>query len=646
MSYLDAPRLHFRGWFQADVSTINNDVRTFQNESFVPEYQQYNQNGSWNPEGTGIFRFLDCAVTGGALDGRALRTPADDPAIGLLVENADQRAPGKLVDLDPQQQMVSQIWGMQVRLLDAARKQALSGEFKPAPFCNLWQRQKSGVAMDQKLAANYQSVLEGIDWNAALDSPLLRALRDATQDGLLSIAFNVYGYGRDATIPRYTLGHVVGSIGPYLRGEPKHFVLGRQMVAVPSKQSPLAPLNGVYDAQGRFDGASLTLDLGNTLPIKSADTGFEDLGPLLIGVATTNPTTELTDVAASAVAVIGEVPYREPHWYARTAGVQSYDLGGNTQAQSLLPGCPLLLLSPQADGSYKVLLQESLDGQYLRADDFVFRLDPGERADIELYASRFGVPLAGAAVALSATEGFMGGSGGGDKMTPPTRPHAAIPDIATPADGVAYAASASTDGNGRARVELSAAPDGPGRPRGYIAGQLYGIGYQLSAQPAGYVSNPLNYISVLTHTKSEPPSQPTWYEHIQPLFTQYGNLYPIMSRYVVDLRSYNSVCTRLKALRLAFSLPPRDPNHMPVTRDLSAGDRATILRWLDTPGPDGLPLLGHPPLAEPAPKAVASAAPEPPEIELAPLQSAGKTAFVLQYLARRERAGQEPGESS
>ena len=30
MNHLDAPRLHFAGWFQSDVSTINNDVRTFQ----------------------------------------------------------------------------------------------------------------------------------------------------------------------------------------------------------------------------------------------------------------------------------------------------------------------------------------------------------------------------------------------------------------------------------------------------------------------------------------------------------------------------------------------------------------------------------------------------------------------------------------
>src|SRR6185503_12185970 len=99
MSYLDSPRIHFRGWFQADVSTINNDVRFFQDESFVPAYQELNANGSWNPQGTGIFRILDCYVTGGFLDGRAISTPADDPVIGLTLQNAADRPPGKLVDL-------------------------------------------------------------------------------------------------------------------------------------------------------------------------------------------------------------------------------------------------------------------------------------------------------------------------------------------------------------------------------------------------------------------------------------------------------------------------------------------------------------------------------------------------------------------
>jgi hypothetical protein len=42
------------------------------NASFVPEYQQPEQNLSWNPEGTGIFRFLDCAITGAFLNGKAV----------------------------------------------------------------------------------------------------------------------------------------------------------------------------------------------------------------------------------------------------------------------------------------------------------------------------------------------------------------------------------------------------------------------------------------------------------------------------------------------------------------------------------------------------------------------------------------------
>ena len=47
---------------------------------------------------------------------------------------------------------------------------------------------------------------------------------------MLSINFNVYGFGRDPSQPRYTMGHLVGTIGPYFSGEPKQFVFGRQMI--------------------------------------------------------------------------------------------------------------------------------------------------------------------------------------------------------------------------------------------------------------------------------------------------------------------------------------------------------------------------------------------------------------------------------
>jgi hypothetical protein len=640
VSYLDSPRLHFTGWFQADVSTINNDVRFYQNVSFVPEYQELNQNGSWNPEGTGIFRLLDCCVTGAFLKGQQLTSPTEDAVIGATVQNAADRAPGKLVDLDPQQQMVSEIWGMQVRLVNQEAQTLFQGEYRPAAFINLWQKQKKGVRMDQQLAACYQSVLEGVTWGDTSRSELLRTLRAATHDGMLSIEFNVYGYGRDATIPRYTMGHITGTIGPYRQNEPKHFVLGRQMIAVaPNFTQPKA---GVENLQAKLadDRLSLTVDFGNSFPIQDANSGLMDIGRIFVGVLTNNPPAVRSTVNESQVQVIGEVPYLAPGWYTQTAGVQTFNLTSNAAARQLLPQCPLVLLSPApAVGSYNVLLQESVDGLYVRADSYVFRMDPGETQHVEFYASRFGVPMANAAITCTATEGFMGGSGGGDTVSPTPRPAAAIPSIGTPADAIRYDAKIVTDRNGYAALTLIASAAGPGTPRGYIGGQLYGIAYQLEAQPSGYVSNPMNYVSILVFSKKNVPEHPTWYADIQHLFAQYGNLYPIMGRYVVNLRDYASVVTHLKPLALAFSLPRQDPNHMPVTRDLGAGDRATILKWLETKGHDGLPPLGIPSqLPSLTPQLAIDTAAENSLAKLLPSQGAGKTAVILQLERRGKTA--------
>ena len=635
MSYLDSPRLHFDGWFQADVSTINNDVRFYQNASFVPEYQELNQNGSWNPEGTGVFRFLDCFVTGAYLDGRQLILPEDDPIVGMSLQNAANRAPGKLVDLDPQQQMVSQIWGMQVRLVSPKGEALLIGEYKPAAFINLWLRQQKGVLMDQKLAACYQSVLEGVTWGNVSTSPLLQRLQKATAGDALSIEFNVYGYGRDSTIPRYTMGHITGTIGPYRQGEPKHFVLGRQMIAAGNFPVPSGGIE-TLQAQIAADGKSLTVDFGNSFPIEDANSGLADIGQVALGVLHMNPTQVLSTVSESDVEIIGKVPYLDPDWYKTTAGVQTFSV--SETAGKLLPQNPLVLVSPSPTvGTYTVRLQESVDGLYVRADSYVFRIDSGETQQVEFYASRFGVPLAKAVILCTSTEGLMGGSGGGDSVSPTPRPAATIPDIGTPADAFQYASQVSTDANGYATLSISASADGPGVPRGYLFGQLYGIGYQLQQQPTNYVSNPMNYISVLVFSKKEVPPHPTWYADIQQLFTQYGNLYPIMGKYVVDLRSYESVVANSAILRLAFSLPMADANHMPVTRDLSGGDRAAILKWLDSKGYDGLPSLGTPSQV-PAfnePEAVDLQA-QQSLARLEPLQGAGKTAVLLN-LERRGR---------
>jgi hypothetical protein len=635
MSYLDTPRIHFAGEFQVDISTINNVVGYYDTAAFTPQYQELNADGNdggWNPDGTGIFRLVGCRITGARLDGRLITTRDEDPVIGMAIESADDRVFGKLVDLDPQQQMVSQIWGMGLRLTDGTEPRLFAGDYVPAAFTNLWQRQQQAVPHDQVLAAVYQSVLENVVWSGHSTSAVLDALRQACKDGLLSIDMNVYGYGRDPASPRYTIGRVNGTIGQQRASEPRHFVMGRQMVAATPAGNPWQPTMGFAWFQCKVDEArrTVTADFGNCLEIETAEGGFVDQGKLFLAVLKTDLAILPATVAADDVAILGAVNYLAKDWYAQTAGVQDFAYDDPWIVANIAER-PLLLLTPLAGDSYTVLVAESLGGLYVRADDFVFRLDPGGKpGTVAFYASRYGKPLKGT-ISLFPNMGVIGVTGG---QTPAGQPAGVkIPKAGLPPDGVAYPDSLPTDADGKAVLSLKAIPLNPPTPRGYIDGQLYGIGYALAGQPAGTVVNPWNYISILVFSPFEPPAQPTWHADIQPILTQYGNLYPIMSRHLVRLDCYDSVVRNLRILKLAFSLPPENPNHMPVTRDLSAAKRATILQWLDRPGPDGLPLKGEPAATAAAPRQPMATI-EPIAMDLHPLQTRGKTAVLLEYRAR------------
>ncbi len=74
----------------------------------------------------------------------------------------------------------------------------------------------------------------------------MHALKDASDDGFLSLRMNVFGYDRTPGAADYSTGVAVGTIGPYEANEPKHFVMGRQLTAALStgpKGSPFVPAN-------------------------------------------------------------------------------------------------------------------------------------------------------------------------------------------------------------------------------------------------------------------------------------------------------------------------------------------------------------------------------------------------------------------
>lgn len=618
MSYLDLPRLSFYGRVQIDVSTINNTVQNYDIASFTEQDQTMAGNGGWNPEGTGVFRFVGCRITGAVLPGGRAVGPGGDPVIGMGLGNANDRVPGKLVDLDPQQQMCSEIWGLQLRLADADDGDVFVGDYAPAAFSDLWPRQlHRDLPSDQVLAAAYRSVLTGLRWGDTRGSAVIAALRARSEADRLAVTMNLFGYGRDPASPRYTYATVAGAIGPALAGEPRHFVMGRHLVP-PASGARVGQFAATVDEARR----EVTADFGNCLPVTGAEGELADLGPLYLAIPYQETETVVQEVAQSEIAMLGEVAYRTPGWYRDGAGIQAFAPDAWPAA---IADRPLLLVSPIAGDRFAVLAQETLGGLYVQADDRVVRLEPGAMQEVALYASRYGRPLA-TTITLADTIGTLGltGSGSGD---PPT------PQVAQPPHQVAFDKTVTSGPDGRAVLPLTGGRLTPASPRGYIDAQLYGIGYTLPGTPAADAGDRYNFISVLLFSPVEMPKAPTWFRDVQPIMQQYANLYPIMSKRLFRIDDYDTVVENLNLLTFAFALPMTDPNHMPVTRDLSDGARALILTWMTERGPDGKPLKGDPGTAQARSEPLAVL--PPVALDLHPIQARGKTAVLLEMAARQ-----------
>ena len=210
----------------------------------------------------------------------------------------------------------------------------------------------------------------------------------------------------------------------------------------------------------------------------------------------------------------------------------------------------------------------------------VFRLDPGNVAEVRVVATRFGLPYAGArVVSILDPSGLQ-----------PASLLGPAPPVATPSSAVDFPARVVTDEKGVAVLRLTA--HDPGTPRTYLDGQVYGIRPALEetlVPAAAYPFNPWHFVSVLVFSSFAPEEPLTWEGSIRPILERYGNLYPVMKQ-LFDLTDYRSVSANRRLLLLALNLDPADPNSMPVTRDLSGAKRLALLRWLG----DDPPLRGEP----------------------------------------------------
>lgn len=628
MSYLNVPRLHFSGRFQADPSTVNNNDNnwdptiTFTEASptYLPGYpdndQLYNNSVYWNPSGTHNWAFLDCTVKGAANDQGAFSAPSADPIIGAKVESVGAY-PAKIVDLDPDNQGVSQIWGLKVRvgIMDPHNPgtvlASVTGTMPETAFCDLWDRTtNTQIVNNGTMSASFQALLVDVVWENAAASPLLAALQSASSSGQLSIRFTVDSFQSDANQSNFTYGRVVGTIGPVLAGEAPRSAPRR---LAPAQFRPMAPPPSIFSTYGAANAAwdarrgVVILDLGNTVPtlgpvdssvtVPSAgwpirDTTFQ----LTIPGPSVSPIHDNVRVKAGAAllvgapSVVGDASVSASS-YETFAGV--VEIAAAPSLAPLIDRQALTLTDVTQPSALAVAVKEDVLGRYVDVDQPVFRLNPGETANVTLWATEFGVPWAEAALDV-AVQAPAAANNPGPPQPPPNQPPPVAGDdyatwqTGTPSNVVTLSASTVvTDQNGTGILSLTAGD--PGYPRQYRdgrpgpGGQVYFVtgAWQSYGQIYLFSGAPIN---LLVFSKYPMPARPTWDADVGPILSLYARLYPYMKG-IIDLSDYSTVVDNQAAIQKVLNLPRADPHHMPVVRDLDASRLAIINQWFESGTP-------------------------------------------------------------
>lgn len=556
MVYLIGPRLHFAGRFNANVATGNNTATN---------YSGGTPNPSFNFPGSGAWWVNDVTITRAVYgDGSTATSAAADPAVGSLLQ---ENGRGRIVDLDPEQQLVSELYGLRLGLVPGLGEDSIfAGVFDVTSFRDIWWSRGAGGG-DRAASASYQSELIGVNWGAnTIDSRLLDELETATAPGRLSIKFVLDGFFAQGNLT----GRIVGTIGSAVAGEPVHHVRGRHMglltlqnVNDQALDGPIWYMPAVVDRQR----GKLIADFGNSLETTSSGDEIDTTVHYELGVS-----------VAGQFTSYGVIPAQGGTWYEETAGICEFPADrAFTQAElDVLENNPLVAV---ASGNHaNRVCWEDATGLYVTTDRHAFRLSAGEPAQASLHATRFGKVAANIDIELDLD------SNGFRKV---------FADAV--ASDVAFPVSVRTNSDGIAQFTITAGT--VNTPRGGLDGQICGIRWYFpQADPQLSIFTPEDFFSVLVWTDYKVTGEPNWNEHIERILGQYGTLYPVMKNQPggVDLAAYNSVVSKKAPIKQLMGLSVLDPAHMPVTRDLSPAKRDAILAWLDTTGNNGNPNLGPP----------------------------------------------------
>ena len=613
-SYMDWPRIHFHGQFRADVATANNRPCNYDLHQDL--------NAGWNANGTNEFSFFNTKVTSMVSEEGSVTYPDG----GYSVINNQKHPFAKLVDLDVDQQATTTVYGLSIgvahTLANGSEQVVFKGEWSPSVLAQgLWLRMKCYDGRFQPyqgsypLGASSKTIITDIHWGDTGVSNVLQQLHQAsTSNGnKLSASIALYRYTLthpDYVAERFTLGYVVGSIGPYQEGEVLNIGGPRWLMSVADNlpKVSFSEDDSCYDVRDSLIDYKpwlynapfavretnqqhlLTVDISNSLPIHIHGS-LRDLGDLRIGIEQDH----CVDLLSSE-----SIPYTNEQWLENTGGLVDLVLTSKQfedltvkQLKLVLaqvvtgfatPICSTLNTNSNFLDTAKILLRESAN-VVRPTGKYVGQVDDHSPLTIQMYVTEFGQPSGNKPVQVYLT-------------SVDTLPYSAVS---------VDSELKVTDENGMVSFTFSKVSSIP-FPRQYlpdkyhncsntncnnetglcelpIEGQVYTFKYCIQYSSGDNCVSELHWpIVILGFSDFQKPLIPTWVDHIEPIFTQHKRLAPVMID-ILDLSNYTDVTLlrNINLLKLAMKLDTKAANFMPVARNLSPKQTEMVLEWLDDP---------------------------------------------------------------
>jgi hypothetical protein len=570
MSVLETPRIFFKGQMTWDPIVTNNyDTNYNENtgEAILPaaanRVSAFREQGiaqvtggNWNPQGTHRSTFFDSSICGFDI-GAGPQT--DDPFVSAAVAFT-----GMLVDVEPFGSFSSQLFFDVMRLgVDGGYRilaprtsrftaryinfyRNLSNQMIAGRASVIWQAsfdKADGLRVDpfdstalQRLA----SALESDDilgltvrFNAYntiyFDNPDLSNSSPLTKQAEQTLAGKLRGGGFQ---PNPARSQLVGVVGLWRKGEPAHEPGDRALLQLQPQNPPLA------STHARFNGTTLTLDLSNSVPEINRALSKRNLGTLTIAAV---------DPQTLAQTDLGSFDYSkyDRAAYEASAGIVSVSL-------ATAPASNALLRLRDAKGS--TLLAETA----LRAIPVTpnLYLDEGQPATPTFQVYDRGAPATGTFPVTVYTMSSDGGAIVGQQA------------MTTDAGGVLSLPISGTAGGGIVPYTVAADPSEPAPTDG------------LNTQTNTYM-----YVRTLPADAQIAALPPTWQNVYVNVLANWNAMAPCMDNWLMlndptQIVAYANVLRRLT-----------DPANfeqfrfMPVTRDMSVGERTLLHKFLDANAP-------------------------------------------------------------